>query len=249
MTEKKTDTVQTIRDTLRFHQAMGIDEYPYNQDVQRFLEKLEKPQAKPDEQTRDTFVGAAASAGIDNLEMEINECTLCQLSRDPLGRVLGKGKAECRLMVIGDRSSQSGDFFSETLFGKEEDFMLWKMMAAIELQPDQLYVTNSLKCCPRDTGEIDEKCEESCFSYLAREIASVKPRIICAMGEMSVRVLMGKKEPLSRLRGRFGNYRYPSGQTVMVMPTFHPRFLLQHPEMKKATWNDLLLIKRRIDES
>lgn len=125
--------------------------------------------------------------------------------------------------------------------------MLWKMITAMEPQVEQVYVTNSLKCCPVDAGIIDAKCEESCFSFLAREIAAVKPRIICAMGEMPVRVLMGRKEPLSRLRGRFGNYRYQSGQGVMVMPTFHPRFLLQHQEMKKATWNDLLAIKKRLD--
>jgi DNA polymerase len=249
MTEKKTATLQTIRDTLRFHQAMGIEEYPYNQDVQRFLEMVEKPQTKTDEQAGNSFVESTAPVGIGNLEKEINDCTLCRLSSDPLGRVPGKGKTGCRLMIVGDWSSQSGTFSPETLFGKEEDVMLWKMMAALELLPDQLYVTNSLKCCPRDTGIIDEKCEESCFSFLAREIASVKPRIICAMGEMSVRALMGRKEPLSRLRGRFGNYRYASGQTVMVMPTFHPRFLLQHQEMKKATWNDLLLIKRRLEKS
>lgn len=241
MTEKKTATLQTIRDTLRFHQAMGIDQYPCNQDVQHFMQRVARVQNPSPPST--------APAGIKNLEPEITACALCGLARGPLGRVPGKGSTGCRLMIVGDWSSQSGTFSPATLFGPEEDVMLWKMITAMGLQPDQVYVTNCLKCCPLDPGVIDEKCEESCFSFLAREIAAVGPRIICAMGEMPVRVLMGKKEPLSRLRGRFGNYRYQSGQAVVVMPTFHPRFLLQHQEMKKATWNDLQAIKRRLDES
>ena len=248
MTEKKTDALRTLRNTLRFHKAMGIEEYPNNQDVQRFMKVVQRPEDKSSEQPGKVLKESLPLKGIDNLEDEIKACTLCQLSKKQLGRIPGKGKIGCRLMIVGDWSSQSGTFSSETLFGKEEDTMFWKMMAAISLNPDQVYVTNSLKCCPTDSGVIDEKCEESCFSFLAREVAAVNPQIICAMGEMPVRALMERKDPLARLRGRFGNYRYQSGGNVMVMPTFHPRFLLQHPDLKKATWNDLLTIKRQLDE-
>lgn len=249
MTEKKTAALRAVRDVLRFHQAMGIEEYPYNQDVQQFLQRVDRAKTRPVDQARKVSPEIPAPAGIVGLEQEINACTLCRLSQGLLGRVAGKGRTGCALMIVGDWSSQSGIFSPTTLFGQEEDVMLWKMITAMGLQPGQVYVTNSLKCCPGDTGIIEGQCEESCFSFLAREVAAVGPRIICAMGDMPVRVLMGRKEPLSRLRGRFGNYRYPPGQTVLVMPTFHPRFLLQHQEMKKATWNDLLAIKRRLEES
>ena len=249
MTEKKTDTLRTLRDTLRFHKAMGIEEYPNNHDVQRFMAVVQRPEDKSSEQPGKVLKESLSLKGIDNLEDEIRACTLCQLSKNQLGRIPGKGKIGCRLLIVGDWSSQLGTFSSETLFGKEEDIMFWKMMDAISLTPDQVYVTNSLKCCPTDPGVIDEKCEESCFSFLVREVAAVNPQIICAMGDMPVRALMGRKDPLARLRGRFGNYRYQSGGNVMVMPTFHPRFLLQHQELKKATWNDLLTIKRQLDES
>ena len=248
MTEKKTDALRTLRDTLRFHKAMGIEEYPNNQDVQRFMEVVQRPENKSSKQPGNVLKESLPLKGIDNLENEIKACTLCQLSKNQLGRIPGQGKIGCRLMIVGDWSSQSGTFSSETLFGKEEDIMFWKMMTAISLSPDQVYVTNSLKCCPTDPGVIDGKCEESCFSFLAREVAAVNPQIICAMGDMPVRALMGRKDPLARLRGRFGKYRYQSSRNVMVMPTFHPRFLLQHQDLKKATWNDLLTIKRQLDE-
>lgn len=249
MSEKRTKVLGALRDTLRFHEAMGIDHYPDNENLQRFLKPVDKPSTGFDRQHGTISDDRAASQGIENLADEVNACTICQLSKESHGRVHGKGKVGSRLMIVGDWSSQSGPFSPGTLFGNDEDVMLWKMIVAIELQTDQVYVTNSLKCCPENSESIDAKCEESCFSYLAREIAAVTPHVICAMGEMAVRVLMGTKEPLARLRGRFGSYRYQSGETVMVMPTFHPRFLLQHQDMKKATWNDLLAIKRLLAES
>lgn len=248
MSEKKSDALRILRDTLRFHKAIGIEEYPNTQDVQRFMEE-QRPRVESYQQTGNVRGESLPCKGIDTLDSEINACTLCRLSQDQLGRVPGKGTIGCRLMIVGDWSNQFGTFSPDTLLGPEEDVMLWKMIAAIDVKPDQVYVTNCLKCCPVDPGIIDGKCEESCFSFLAREIAAVGPQIICAMGDMSVRALMGRKDPLARLRGRFGDYRYQSGGSAVVMPTFHPRFLLQHQDMKKATWNDLLAIKRRLDES
>ncbi|MCL7487839.1 MAG: uracil-DNA glycosylase [Desulfobulbaceae bacterium] len=250
MTEKKTDALHVLRDVLRFHQAMGIEMYPASNDVRRFLNRVDGPGAKRHELPGPAATATASpSAGLDSLEKEISACALCRLSHDSPGRVPGRGRSGCRLMIVGDWSSQSGIFSPDILFGKDEDAMLRKMITAIELQADQVYVTNSLKCCPADAGIIDSRCEESCFSFLAREIATVNPRVVCAMGEIPVRALMGRKEPLARLRGRFGSYRSQSGRSVPVMPTFHPRFLLQHQEMKKATWNDLLAIKRCLAEA
>lgn len=249
MTGKKTEILHKLRDTLRFHEALGIHEYPLNKDVQRFLEGIDNHKATSGEQSVNIQRQKNVPESIDNLEQEINACTLCRLSQDTLGRIHGKRKPKCRLMVVGDWSSQSETFSPEILFGKEEDVMLWKMMSAMGVQEDQVYVTNCLKCCPSDSGKIDGTCEERCFSFLAREIAAVNPQVICAMGEMATRIIMGKKDPLARLRGRFGSYRYQSVQTFSVMPTFHPRFLLQHQEMKKATWNDLQVIMHRLNEN
>ena len=247
MTEKRADTLRNLRDTLRYHKAIGIEEYPNNQSVQRFLEVQDHLGNYQEHRVGKGNEDNIPGQGIDSIEKEIKMCSLCQLSQNSIGRIAGKGKVGSRLMIVGDWSSQFKIFSGDTLFGQEEDVMLWKMMAAIGMQPEHVYVTNCLKCCPSDAGIINGKCEQSCFSFLAREIAAVKPGVICAMGDMAVRVLTGRQEPLSRLRSRFGNYRYQSGRIVKVMPTFHPRFLLQHQEMKKATWNDLLLIKKQLE--
>jgi len=248
MTEKKIELLHALRDTLRYHQAIGIDEYPANQDVRQFLETEVHPGKRTGKQGGQNGTTSFPSAGIENLGQEILACSLCNLSRETPVRVPGQGRTDCRLMVVGDWSAQTEIFSADTLFGREEDVMLWKMMTAIGLQPDQVYVTNCLKCCPHDQALIDETCTASCFSYLAREIAAVQPKIICAMGEMAGRSLTGRKEPLARIRGRFSSYRDQSDRSIMVMATFHPRFLQQHQELKKATWNDLQAVKKILDE-
>ena len=248
MTEKKGNVLQALRDTLQFHNEMGIAEYPDSKDIQRFFDitgKTERhaPVAQPVKRGEIR----EPSVNIESLEDDIKACTLCQLSDNSSGRVIGKGKIGSRLMIVGDYSYQSGSFSSDILFGGEEDEMLWKMMTAIGMVPEMVYVTNCLKCCPVDPGTIDGKCEERCFSFLSWEIGAVAPQMIIAMGDVAARVITGQKDPLVRLRGRFGMYRYPSGQDVPVMPTFHPRFLLEQQDMKKATWNDLQAVKRRLD--
>jgi len=249
-----------LRRRLLYHQAMGITAYPLTEELQRFLKT--KPAAVEDvrpgrDQSRksrppgivepvETPIPDEPSrqAALDALPAEIERCTLCSLAAGRSGNVAGTGSVGADLMVVGDWSVQEGAFSPEILFGPGEDEMLWKMMAAIDLDPDRVYVTNCIKCCPAPS--VTDEIEQHCLSYLVREIGAVRPRLICAMGETAARLLLGTTVPLVRLRGRFGVYRYQGADTVPVMPTFHPRFLLQHEEMKRATWNDLQLIRHRL---
>jgi len=248
-----------IRKRMQFHQFMGIEAYPRNGGVDLFLDKSSparlsgpgkslpaKSESKPTtgrpegiERQKTTLPATA---------QEIRQCTSCHLSACRRGTVAGQGKAGSALMVVGDWSHQGDDFSGNVLFGRQEDDMLWKMMAAIDLDEPRVYVTNCIKCCPGKEAKVDAAAEKSCFSYLEREIAAVRPRIICAMGDIAARILLGSSKPLVRLRGKLGSYRYQSSEPIAVMPTFHPRFLLRSPEMKKATWNDLQLIRRNLDE-
>lgn len=252
--------LQDLRQLLRFQHALGIREYPLNEDVQRFLKCADAPSRKGvPTSTRTVAVspaplvrvaeGLSGDAILAALQQEARQCTLCSLAENRLGTVVpGRGLSHSRLMVVGDWSSQAQVCDPAILLGADEDIMLWKMMEAIALRPEDVYVTNILKCCP-GAGQIpDPECRESCFSYLVREIGAVRPRLICAMGDLAVRMLVGSTEPLFRLRGRFALYRYQSANAIPVMPTFHPRYLLANPEMKKATWKDLLAIRQRLEK-
>ncbi len=236
-----------VRDLLRFHQQMGIESYPSTAELRNFLEKQPKPSFhRP---TNQSTVPAAqvrqpAVPSLDAVNTEIVECRQCGLADQRLGQILGRGGARPRLLVVGDWSGQ--DVFSdELLFGRDEDAMLWKMMAAIGLSAEDVYVTNVIKCCPLDAPP-DTTCVSRCFAHLSREIAALKPSLVLAMGEIASGQLLATRAPLVRLRGRFHAYRYPDSAPAKVMPTFHPRFLLANPEMKKMVWMDLQMIQRQL---
>lgn len=249
-------TLFDLKRVLRYHLAMGIEEYPRNADVERFLSSRRPdgsgkyaPNATPTAGRPAVSGAGSGEALLEALVEEIRSCSLCSFAGKRAGIVAGLGNPGVRLMVVGDWSRQDKGFESTVLFGREEDEMLWKMMSAIELHPEQVYVTNCIKCCPKMGIDPDgDEAVTRCFSYVEREIAAVRPRLICAMGEMAAGMLLGKSAPLARLRGRMGTYGYRAEETVAVMPTFHPRFLLANPEMKKATWHDLQQVKRYLEE-
>jgi DNA polymerase len=145
-----------------------------------------------------------------------------------------------------------GDCFIGTLsekgqvWGKEEDAMLWRMMQAIGLDQRSVYVTNAIKCPQPGPVQLGSLMEKSCFPHLEKEIQIIRPQLICAMGDSVTRALLKTKAPLARLRGRFRSYRSPQGNVIKIMPTYHPRLLLQHPEMKQATWKDLQAVQRML---
>ena len=184
-----------------------------------------------------------SAASLQALARDVSGCRACSLAENRLGQVLGQGPRSPHLMVVGDYSLQTDEFSPAVLFGREEDGMLWRMMEAIGLDRDGVYVSNVLKCCPKSMQQGIAGVEQ-CASFLHREIGLLKPRIILAMGESAASCLLGVSAPLVRVRGRFHPYRYPESCGARVMPTFHPRFLLVHAEMKKMVWHDLQVVQR-----
>ena len=252
---------EDLRTSLRFHQQLGIAYYPLTPGLQRCLAgKGEQPhpgegfpQAPPPPSSSRAVVPQPAStaefsARLASLHREIEDCQLCPWVAVRQGQVMGAGTVGSRLLVIGDYSKQRDGFLPTTLFGAAEDTMLWNMMRAIGLAPDEVYVTNTVKCCPPADSQAETEQVRHCLSYLRQEIALIRPHLICAMGETAAHAVLGGSEPVSRLRGRFHRYGYGEATEapLQVMVTFHPRFLLECGDLKKAAWMDLKMIQRQL---
>lgn len=234
-----------VRDLLRFHLTMGINVYPEKDKFRSlFVQKRPAP-AAASSKVSSRAISQVPAPSLATVRQEITGCKRCVLARNRLGQVLGRGVEKPQLMVVGDWSHQQGTFSEDVLFGVDEDDMLLRMMEAIGLSSGEIYVGNAIKCCPRD-GQPDAACARLCRSLLSREVMAIKPPFLLAMGEMATASLTGASGPLVRLRGRFYPYRLPDGTPARVMPTFHPRFLIENPEMKKIVWQDLQMIQRQI---
>ena len=239
------------RHLLAFHQEIGITGYPVCSGMADFfVDKKPVVSGSVDALARTMKAGGDGARRVSEksaareLERLVHECSDCNnCGFDSAVVVPGLGSLTPRLFVVGDY--YEGDVADKGIFGgREEDALFWKMMAAIGLDQSSVYVTNCIKCSSNAAPESVSERARRCFPYLERELMILQPEIICIMGELTAQVLLKSRQPLLRTRGRLHSYQYARGIRARVMPTFHPRFLLQYPEMKRAVWLDLQAVQR-----
>jgi len=125
-------------------------------------------------------------------------------------------------------------------FSYEAGSLFQKMSAAMKLPGKSIYITSALKCISEKEDLLSVHCR-NCFSFLIREIMIVNPRIICVLGSLPAEVLLSTEKPLSELRGRFYSF-----QNIPVMPTYHPKDLIQDVSKKRPVWEDLKMVMARL---
>lgn len=246
------EVAAAIQSQLRAQQQLGIETYPLLDGLLPSAPKkkeVHKPKQvrapstpKPNiSSSKKDLPDLPQKDSLLSLYGDIASCNKCSFSGNEKITAPEVGKNKVRLMVIGDYRLQSKH---SSLFGREEDEMLKRMIVALGLAFDEVYVTNFLKCSCRNDVLPTLESVESCASFIFREVALVKPSVVCAMGELAGQGLVGRKDTVSRMRGSFRKYCYYDRQPIQVMVTYHPRFLLANPEMKPATWKDLQKIQR-----
>ncbi len=252
-----------LRASLRLHQQLGIQQYPLTPGLREFLSvkrappvarrrppspAVAAPQARKPAAVKATPPAAASSDQLSLLQRDLAECGLCPLASARRGLVMGRGVVGARLLIVGDFSRQKPDFAATTLFGAAEDAMLGNMVRAMGLAPEDVYVTNAVKCSPLGDQPPAAESVQACQGHLRREIALVRPQVVLAMGDTAARAVLGAVEPASRLRGRMhrSGCSNAAGESVPVMVTFHPQLLLAQPGMKQAVWADLQQLQRRL---
>lgn len=188
------------------------------------------------------------AAVLEEIAAEVNDCSRCALSRKRVVAVPGLGTAQVRLAIVGDwlAVENPDNLVSNTLFGIEQDRMLTKMMSAIKLRPEEVFITNVIKCGIPASEQPKAEHARACFGYLRRQLAAIEPQVIFSMGVIATKSLLNRSESLSRLRGRLHSYQLGEGKQIPLIASYHPTFLLQNPEMKKATWVDLQMLARQL---
>ena len=253
--------LQEVRSILRCHQVGSILEYPPAAGLDSFLairKEVESstpapilplPEKKSEEQS--LSVKAKSNQGsLAEIGEEVRHCKSCALAAQRRCVTPGKGGGKpIRLFLVGHWLAVPEDFSAaheKPIFGLQEDQMLRRMLAAIHLSPEEVFVTNIIKCGVGAGIQPQAEHIDACSSYLQRQIKAAAPELICTMGMVATRALLRLSQPLSRLRGRFHRYQGPDGLEIPLLPTFHPGYLLQNPEMKKATWLDLQALEKRL---
>lgn len=166
-------------------------------------------------------------------------CQRCKLHT--LGRkqvVFGVGNPDADLMFVGEAPGADEDEQGEPFVGRAGQ-LLTKIIEAIGLTRGDVYIANIIKCRPPGNRNPEPDEVEQCEPFLFRQVETVKPKVIVALGKFAAQSLLRTTDPITRLRGRSFNYR---GATLI--PTFHPAYLLRNPSAKRDVWDDMKKVRR-----
>ncbi|MBN4074011.1 uracil-DNA glycosylase [bacterium AH-315-E10] len=200
--------------------------------------QLEQPQTPIIQKLTDDVVqisGKLSNLDVlsDELNNTISSCRACTLCQSRQHAISGQGDENARIMIVGDFpgavDDEDGILFSDR---GEAGQMLHRMIQAMKLKPDDLFMTSIVKCRPPNRSP-QEKEVDLCIGYLKRQIELVKPDVMILFGALPVTHLLGLKGR-QNVRGQWMTYN-----GIPVMPTYHPNYLLRKPEMKRAVWTDL----------
>jgi DNA polymerase len=179
-----------------------------------------------------------AAEALEAIREDLGDCTRCKLHR--AGRrqiVFGVGDPRAHLMFVGEGPGADEDVQGIPFVGRAGQ-LLTRIIESIQLARSDVYIANVIKCRPPGNRNPEPDEVASCEPFLLRQIESVRPKVIVALGTFAARTLLKTQEPISHLRGRV--YKYGSAR---VVPTFHPAFLLRSPERKRDVWEDMKKVR------
>lgn len=177
------------------------------------------------------------SCSLEDVRNDLGECTRCGLSVTRKNIVFGSGSSDADLMFVGEAPGADEDQQGVPFVGRAGQ-LLTRIIQAIDLQREQVYIANILKCRPPQNRDPQPDEVNSCEPFLFRQIETIKPMIVVALGKYAAQTLIRTKTPISRLRGTFVEFR-----GIQLMPTFHPSYLLRNPSAKREVWEDMKRVR------
>ena len=179
---------------------------------------------------------------LDEVRRLSRDCRACRLCEGRRTVVFGSGDPDADLMFIGEGPGAEEDRQGLPFVGAAGE-LLTKIIQAIDLRRDQVYIANMVKCRPPQNRDPQPDEVAACRSYLERQIDLVRPQIIVALGRVAAQALLQSNESLGRLRGTWHEVR-----GVEVRATYHPAALLRYTKYKRPTWDDMKVVRDRLAE-
>jgi uracil-DNA glycosylase family 4 len=178
-------------------------------------------------------LAAGEPGALQALRSHIGDCTRCPLHQERTMIVFGEGNPNADIMFVGEAPGADEDKSGIPFVGRAGK-LLTDMILAMGLTREQIYIANVVKCRPPGNRNPEPIEIASCIPFLKKQIESVKPKAIIALGKFASQTLLQTEIPITKLRGEFKEY-----EGAQLMPTYHPAYLLRNPPMKRAVWEDL----------
>lgn len=181
-----------------------------------------------------------AAPELDSLAAAVAGCTKCRLAEGRKNVVFGAGHPNADLMFIGEGPGAEEDRRGLPFVGPAGE-LLTKIIHAIDLQREDVYIANVVKCRPPGNRDPQPDEVQACRGYLEKQIAFIRPRILVALGRTAAQTLLGTESPIGQLRGRWHQVL-----GIPTMVTYHPAALLRNQALKRPTWEDMQQVRDRL---
>lgn len=220
-----------IRDSVLFHlsqfQEHGLAHtLPQNDPVENSVDIQGKPEDIND---------------LNSLQTHLEGCTRCKLCEKRKTIVFGEGNPKAQIMFIGEGPGADEDDQGRPFVGKAGQ-LLTKIIEAMGLSRDEVYIANVVKCRPPGNRNPEPEEIASCMPFLQKQIEFVQPQFILCLGKFAAQTVLETHMPISKIRGQFFEKN-----GIQIMPVFHPAYLLRNPSMKRVMWEDCKKVMSLID--
>lgn len=182
------------------------------------------------------------SGTLDELNSKISSCMKCPLGSTRTNFVFGVGNPNAKVMFIGEAPGADEDAQGEPFVGRAGQ-LLNKILAAVNLKREEVYICNILKCRPPQNRDPLAAEMETCIPYLEKQIEIIKPQFIICLGRIAAQWLLQTNDTLTRLREKVHKYR----DTKLII-TYHPAALLRNPNWKRPAWEDMKMFRKLYNE-
>jgi len=229
---------ETIRTLKQMAQAgcTGFDSAPASlETIERWgrLDVTRPAGTVPDQELNDRET-------LPDIRADLGDCRRCKLCNSRTTIVFGQGAAQARLVFVGEGPGAEEDRQGLAFVGAAGQ-LLTKIIQAIKMTREDVYICNIIKCRPPGNRNPQPDEIAACVPFLKRQLKSIQPEYICALGSFAARTLLDTDTPVSRLRGQLHDYL-----GIPLLPTYHPAFLLRNPERKRDVWEDMKLLMGRM---
>lgn len=188
------------------------------------------------------IVNTTQSPRLVQMASELKNCKLCKLCSGRKQIVFGEGNHSAELVFVGEGPGEQEDLQGRPFIGRAGQ-LLDRMILAMGLRREQVYIANVVKCRPPQNRNPEPDEIEACSPFLYKQLELIRPKVVVALGKFAAQTLLQTEERISLLRGRV--HPFPKINAKLI-PTFHPSYLLRNPDAKREAWIDLQLASKEI---
>jgi uracil-DNA glycosylase len=182
-------------------------------------------------------VRSDAGADLKAVREVVGDCQRCKLAGSRRNIVFGQGNPNARLMFVGEAPGAEEDAQGLAFVGRAGQLLTDIIEKGLKIPRKDVFIANVLMCRPPENRNPEPDEIIACQPFLEQKIELIRPKVLVGLGKFGAQWLMKTAEPISRLRGRVGDY-----QGIKVVPTYHPAFLLRTPSAKKEVWEDMKVV-------